>query len=110
MSPNRVRARAMKRREERLQAILEILGARPEGGLDPRRLVGRVCAEFGVAPSTVQEDLEDLELRGYVARVLGAIRLTPVGRKRSGRPLAPAKGQLALEDDPRASQDQEGHA
>ena len=94
----------MKPREQRLQAILEILGARPEGGLDPRRLVGRVCAEFGVAPSTVQEDLEDLELRGYVARVLGALRLTPVGRKRSGRPLAPAKGQLTVEDAPPVSQ------
>lgn len=99
----------MKPREQRLQAILEILGARPEGGLDARRLIGRVCAEHQVAPTTVATDLEDLELRGYVARVLGAIRLTPAGRKRSGRPLPPAEGQLILEDDPPAFPAREGY-
>ncbi len=39
----------MKRRENRLQAILELVAARPEGAIDEGKLIGRMCAEYAVA-------------------------------------------------------------
>ena len=87
----------MKRRENRLQAILELVAARPEGAIDEGKLIGRMCAEYAVAPATVRLDLEDLSLRGWVTHRFGVLRLTPVGARAAGHAVPPAKGQKTIE-------------
>ena len=88
----------MKHREQRLQAILELVAGRPEAGFDGRKLVGRICAEYEVAPATVYADIDDLVGRGWVTTRFRVVYPTPVGQKRSGRPILEDRRQRQVED------------
>lgn len=72
----------MEPREQRLQAILELVSARGDGPTAREDVYRRLVTKFGVALRTAREDLQDLELRGLVEFRSGYVWATASGRKK----------------------------
>lgn len=69
----------MKRREQRLQAILELVVVSPAGRLDEGTIAGYVSENCEISVGTVYRDLEELHARGWIARMYGRVYLTRKG-------------------------------
>jgi DeoR/GlpR family transcriptional regulator of sugar metabolism len=72
----------MKTREQRLEAILELVRRGPPGGTARETIYRRMVTEHGVSLRTIREDLQDLEVRGMIAWRAGFVVSTAKGKRR----------------------------
>jgi hypothetical protein len=75
----------MKPRHVRLEAILELLAAGPDGKVRRDDIYRAELSKNGVAPRTARDDLQALELTKEITWEWGWAKITPKGRAQLAR-------------------------
>ena len=86
-------------REIRLRDILELVRSHGPGGIDEQKVIGAIAARYSRSAGTVRDDVEDLEIREWISRTFGRVRITKAGQDvlTAGGSIPAAKGQKRLE-------------